>query len=106
MFLPEEKANRDEGYKGVQKYAPAIRQSIDCTYKAMLLERTKHKSTNHGFKLLGTLQQLWWYEKHKNATILKAPATITQLEIKNDRPHFQIDRCEDLNFLYCFAYVV
>ena len=56
---------------------------------------TRYETVKRRFKNWGALQQFLRQSRHKHGTILKAVATIIQLEIENGNPLFQIDGYEE-----------
>ena len=93
--MPGEMVVCDKGYKGDPKTCTPIEAKNAAHRRAMALGRARHETVNRRFKTWGALQQRWRHSNEKHAITFKAVVTITQLEIENGRPLFQINGYED-----------
>jgi len=100
LLLPGEKVMADKGYKGDPKTCTPFEAKNNNHKKVMCRARARHETVNGRFKTWGCLKQVWRHGRSKHVLAFNAVATITQLEIENGRPPFQVDGYEDSAFVH------
>ena len=95
LLMPGEKVIADKGYRGDTKTCTPFEAKNKIHERAMSLGRARHETVNCRFKTWGALQQVWRHSNIKHALTFRSVATITQLEIQNSRPLFQVSGYED-----------
>ena len=63
--------------------------------KFMAKARARHETVNRRFKQWGCLKQLWRHDRKKHHFVLKAVATLVQLEFDHGKRPFQVDVVND-----------
>jgi len=99
LLLPGEQVIADKGYRGDPKTCTPFEAKNECHKKAMSRARARHETINGRFKRWGCLKQVWRHNRTKHYLVFKAVATITQLEMENGRPPFQVTTYEDPAFI-------
>ena len=90
LLMPGEKVIADKKYRGDTKTCTPFEAKNKAHERSMSLGRARHETVNRRFKTWGALQQVWRHSNFKHAVTFRSVATITQLEIQNGRPLFQV----------------
>lgn len=98
-LLPGEQVVADKGYRGDPKTCTPEEAKNEDHKKSMSRSRARHETINGRFKKWGCLKQIWRHDRNKHNLVFKAVATITQLEMENGYPPFQITTYKDPAFI-------
>ena len=83
----------DDGYAGEINYIDLPHQETNGSREVRRkkqLVRSRHETANIRFKNWGILWDTYRYDREKNGDIFRAVVVITQLEIENGHPLFQV----------------
>jgi len=88
---PNEKVVADKGYRGDYTVDTPFDAKSDVHKKMMNTARARHETINARLKKWGVLKQEFRHHRSKHGQCFEAVAAVTQLEIQNGCPPFQVD---------------
>jgi len=93
-----ERVVADKGYTGVPQVLCPRSAKNDKHRKEMSKARARHETVNRRFKEWQCLQQRWRHDREKHHLVFSAVAGLTQIEILNGQPLYQIDYDSKIKF--------
>ena len=89
-LLRGERVIADQGYKGEPTVCTKLDAKNESHRKSMALCRARHETINRRFKQFKCLQQTWRHNRTKHVHAFTAVVTLTQIELENGHPAFQV----------------
>lgn len=94
----DEMANADGGYRGEEKHLKAPRLYHYRSEEMMAMAgtaRARHETVNGRFKIFAVLTKSFRHELVKHSACFRAVAVVTQLNIENGNPLFQVEYSDE-----------
>ena len=93
MLLCREYVEADDGYRGEPNCVrtPSDLFITENKKKLKCIARRRHETCNRRFKHWGALQNTFRHSAKDHEFVFTAIAVITQIEIENDEPLFQVN---------------
>ena len=98
MIDSTEKIVADKGYRGLINVLTPLNAKDEKHKKQMALARARHETVNRRFKQWQCLQQRWRHDRNKHKEVFIAVASLTQIEIVNGHPLFQVAYESQISF--------
>ena len=95
LLGPGEKVIADKGYSGDTKVCCPLKFNNDTHKNAMSKIRARHETVNRRFKIFGCLKQTFRHSRDKHHLVTKAILALTQINICNGHPLFQVTNYKD-----------
>ena len=95
-LLPGERVIADQGYKGEHTVVTKLQAKNEDHKKSMAICRARHETINRRFKQFQCLQQIWRHARIKHEHAFMAIITMTQIELENGHPAFQVHSYIDI----------
>ena len=89
-LLIGERVIADQGYKGEPTVCTKLQAKNENHRKSMAVCRARHETINRRFKQFQCLQQTWRHDRCKHEHVFQAVITLTQIELENGHPAFQV----------------
>ena len=84
------------GYKGEFTVCTRLNAKTEAHKKSMSVCRARHETINRRFKQWQALSQVWRHDRSKHEHVFQAVAALTELELENGRPSFQVHSYDDV----------
>ena len=99
LLSPCEMVIADQGYSGNTKVLCPLKSNGYIHRRAMSKIRARHETVNSRFKSFGCLKQIFRHSRDTHHLVTKATLALTQIDICNGHPLFQVTGYNDPIFV-------